>query len=203
MNTYVINLPERTDKRAAARKQLERCGIVHEIVPAIRDVNDGLRRTQITILREAPPGPLCIFEDDFVLCPNFLTRYRELKPPTGWKVIYLGGSTLADYRDGTAFPCATQATEHLWETRETVGMEACLFAPHAREEVIATLEAWPEHPPDVAMIALQKRGGVYCCIPRLCWQAPGVSDRSGQRQETWSHFYAFSPAACVGGGLGI
>jgi GR25 family glycosyltransferase involved in LPS biosynthesis len=183
MNTYVINLPERTERLAATRKQLDFYGIVHEVIPAIRDTdpaaNDGLRKTIVRLLHKAPPGPICVFEDDVVLCPDYLARYVELQPPAGWEMIYLGGMTLADFADGKAKPHAEQVSGRLWWTRETVMTEACLYAAHAREKVIAAIEARPDVPIDVALVDMQRGGNVYACIPRLCWQRGGVSDRAG------------------------
>jgi hypothetical protein len=196
MKTYVINLPERTERLAATRKQLDYYGIVHEVVPAFTTTDpkshDGLRRTIVKLLREAPPGPICVFEDDVVLCPDYLARYMELQPPVGWEMIYLGGTTRADYDGKISTPHAEQVSGRLWRTRETVMTEACLYAAHAREKITAAIEGRPDVPSDVALIDLQAGGNVYACIPRLCWQSENVSDRDGTLRPTHSEFYAFA-----------
>lgn len=198
MKTYLINLPERTDRLEQAKRQLEAKNIAFTVVPAMRSASgishDGLRMTITRLLEEAPPGDLCIFEDDVVLCNDFEERYSKLKIPGGWQMLYLGGMTRI--ADDLKTVSACEVEPGIWRTIETVMSEAVIIAAGARGRVLETIRKNRHDPIDIALIELQKEGNVYCCIPRLCWQRRSVSDRTGKEEPESSHFFVIKERQC-------
>ncbi len=108
--TFIVNLPQRADRRRAVTKELRKAGIelaggAVELFPAIRPKESagfpspgvrGCFLSHLAILKEARRRGLAsilILEDDLVISPLVIAsfeRIRELVQQTWWDIIYFG-----------------------------------------------------------------------------------------------------------------
>lgn len=95
----VIHLPRRTDRAHQFEAQWISAGleapltawngIEYPAAPAA-----GCFYAHLTLLFATFHGPLLVLEDDAVFVPGFAQALRELMPPAGWDLLYLGGDHL-------------------------------------------------------------------------------------------------------------
>lgn len=100
--TYVINLPDRTDRRAEMEDQLRRSGLVAEFFPAIRPTEAagfpsigarGCFLSHLAVLKEGSRERrhVMIMEDDLDFVANFRNKWDAIVPvleARRWSIFY-------------------------------------------------------------------------------------------------------------------
>jgi hypothetical protein len=212
--TYVINLPHRTDRRAAMRKELARIGWHAEFFPAIRPTEPagfpsigarGCFLSHLAVLKQAAQDDverLIMLEDDLSFSSDFSRRWPqaiEALQGHDWAVFY-PGHILDDLPAGLSLlssSTAVRCTHFMMIHRAAVpvlidGLETILSRP-------------PGHPSGGAMhvdgaystLRMQTPGlKTYACWPVLGYQRPSRTDVG--KQKWFDRIEVLSPLVCAG-----
>lgn len=174
---YLINLPERTDKRKVASEELARYNIPFEIFPAIKDSNGqyGIFLTMQALFKQLPDNlaPVLCFEDDvkFVRDPTATTMIMERcvtqLQDVDWDLFYLGPNTHQNF--------SALLSPNLLPLREAFARHATAYS-HAGIQKVLGLN-WDGHSLDIRIRGkIQPDGKCYCSWPFLATQRDGYSD---------------------------
>lgn len=89
-NIICLNLPNRTDRKAQAKKEFENNGLHVDFYPGVKGGNAGFCRAMYNIFQDYT-GSLFVFEDDVQFINPVDNRvFDEL--PDDWDLIYLGAN---------------------------------------------------------------------------------------------------------------
>jgi len=207
--TYVINLKERTDRRAAVEKEFEKLGWTEfQFFPAIKfDDAGGFKSTgwrgcfssHLECLREARRHNfknVLIFEDDITLSssvprltPGIIATLRNLD----WDILYFGhentGQIPRATRNTVSFAlerCDIEfPTAHFYAVNQ--GIMPRLIAHFERlEKGTPGDNDFGPMPPDGALNTFRRHNKdvmTYIVNPKLGWQRPSRSDLSPSRLD--------------------
>jgi glycosyl transferase family 25 len=104
-NPFVLNLPDRSDRRSEMMRQLKRVGLTAEVFPAIRPDGPGnfpsvgargcflshLALLKLAMSRQLPS--IAILEDDLNFCEKFSERWKSTAVALArqeWAILYAG-----------------------------------------------------------------------------------------------------------------
>lgn len=171
---YLINLPDRTDKRQLASDELARYDIPFEIFPAIRHANGkyGIFLTMqemFTNLVGRYARVLC-FEDDVLFVRNpgpVMERCVAQLQGLDWDLFYLGPNTHQNF-PGLHRP-------NLLPLRDAFARHATAYSDAGMRKVLGL--NWSGHSLDIMVRGqIQPAGNCYCSWPFLATQRNGYSD---------------------------
>jgi hypothetical protein len=183
---FIINLPNRTDRRREMERELARVGLSAEFFPAFRFdhpanfTNIGWRgcfMSHMEILRSAiGTESVLVMEDDLNFVPDFKNRSAIIrKLPADWGIFY--GSFV-----GIESIKGPQELIEVPPAREAIGSHFYAVSGRIIPKLIAAMEAMLEGsppPPDGALNIFRRDNPqlkVFAAYPALGYQRPSASD---------------------------
>lgn len=186
--SYLINLPNRTDRLRIARKQFEAAGVpMPTIFPAI-----DARRLKITGTTEANQGligcflshyfilqqavlngykRIAIFEDDVLLVPDFKEKFWTAydQVPEKWQMLYLG------YYERTG-AAKVKVTDNVTIPKNTWGTHAYMLQNEGIKIMYDNLQTIRSHIDVQISEDIVSKMYTYCISPAICNQSGIKSD---------------------------
>lgn len=172
---YVLNLPNRVDRRATIGDHLTHHKIEFEFYDAIPDeigwkgLIKTIRRLFIEIYQGTTYNNVLVFEDDakFLYDPHGVMNKCMNDLPQNYMMLQLGYNLLA--------PVARVA-DNIISIRSSYSTHAILYSREAMAEILSAT-ALEDEPYDIALMKkLQVMGRCFGVYPRLCTQRAGYSD---------------------------
>lgn len=174
--TFVVNLPERIDRKYQAYEELTlKHGIGFETFPAIKkeDGAKGLKETMkelFTMCFRLGYDTALIFEDDAVLIDNAKNKLElcisEL--PADYHLLYLGCNILSK---------PAKINDNLLQIYGAYATHAIIYSKRAMELILEALNTDTHYAYDqILLTAIQKLGKSYCTYPMIANQRKGQSD---------------------------
>lgn len=184
---YLLNLPEREDRKIASTKILNELEVEFELVPAIKHEKGylGLVETMQKVMRKALVNGynrILIFEDDIKqLESNEIVNETLSKNvehlPQDWDLLYLGcnpAGGLHGFYSDSLLPVTTAFATHATAYSKRVMEAVC------KNEIAEPIDNW-------LVRVIQPHGKSFCSYPMLYSQQPGESDITGGYID-WSRF---------------
>jgi hypothetical protein len=175
---YLVNLPDRMDRREAATHELNQYFIPFLLWPAIRheDGKTGIRLTMQSLLEHALTAGykrILVFEDDikFIKDPNLymLECQKQLSSIRDWDLFYLGVNTHK--------PFGNLITPNLLRVQNGYALHAVAYSDSGMQKCLKSFNEMPTAPIDVCIDELvQIQGQCYCSYPMLATQKNNYSD---------------------------
>jgi glycosyl transferase family 25 len=191
LKAFCINLDRRPDRWALAQAEFAKHGLTVERFSAIdgRDIgshygndqdaaNAGCTLSHQAIVKQALElnlDAVMVFEDDAQLHDDFnqILRNAMNELPTGWDVLYFGGT----HRDAPK-----PYSNHLLHVRRTLTTHGYIMFRPAFKLMSDVLSVTNE-PVDCLFAKLQVLGGCFVTNPPIAWQRAGYSDIVGRDME--------------------
>ena len=183
-NIYVINLPERMDRKTHIVNQLSNVGCVDYIIfPGVngnRENNPtrlkngmyGLIKTYLNIYEEwknKKTGTITIIEDDCVFVDGFNDKskifYKNV--PSDWEMLYFG----ANHNGETT----KKINENCLKLSYSFTAHCVILKDHVFEHLISEIKNFTIEN-DVVMANFQQQYNAYCSIETLATQIPNFSN---------------------------
>lgn len=186
-NIYVINLPERNDRKNHILSELQKIEIKDFILfegingnkienpTKLKNGMYGLIQTYIKIYEDwknKNNENITIIEDDCVFIPNFNDKLKEYfdNIPKNWEMLYFGGNH--NYHMG----CKTeQINDYCIKLNNTYSAHCVVLKNYVFEELIKNLKELKIEN-DVMMAQLQKKYVSYSPKNRMTTQIPSFSN---------------------------
>lgn len=189
---FLINLPSRPDRLAAASKELQKCNIPFTAMPAIAMGNGamGLTRTMQELFKTNKlKQRILVFEDDvkFVQDPNIYMPLcvEQLQRLHRWDMFYLGINTDNENNLFSEF-----AAPNLLPVKFGYSTHAVAYSQETMRRLLSVYGSFDYHyftPTDILIAkAIQEQGHCYCSYPLLATQADGYSDIE-QKHSTYDY----------------
>lgn len=172
---YVINLPERVDRRMEMQSELDKYGIPFTFFEATKDENgvkglvESMKRL-FTHALEKKQSNVIMLEDDaqFLLPPvDFL---KEVLPqlPKDYQLFHLGLNLLAPPK---------RMSENILKVVDCYSTHAICYSAEGMKVCLERLEEVPLMPYDIFIRQeIICRGATYCTFPMLATQRESYSD---------------------------
>lgn len=179
--TFLINLPERQDRRLQAMTDLGELGIPFYLWMATKDANGrkGLVITMRSLLRyciENDYRSVLIFEDDInPVCKDLIEIVNECMEelPDDYDLCYFGCNMHVQ---------PNRYSGHLLNSTGMYSTHATLYSRQAIEKIIPILDETTAY--DITLVKeIQKDGRCFSSIPLLFSQRTGLSDITGKTEN--------------------
>jgi len=186
-NIYVINLPERTDRKEHILKELNKIECENYIIfnaingnniinpTSLRNGMYGLVRTYQSIYEDwkvKNPDNILIIEDDCVFTDNFNSYLEEYvnNIPSDWEMMYFGGNH--NYHMGYT---TQKVNNYCIKLNYTFSAHCVLLKNYVFEELINNLNNLKIEN-DVMMAHLQKKYNAYSPLKTMASQITSYSN---------------------------
>lgn len=188
--TYLINLPERTDRLRFAKKQFAKAGIeMPMIYPAVDAKKLKLTGTELfnqgligcfmshyIILQHALLNGykrIAIFEDDVVLVPDFKEKFDQAieQVPAKWQLLYLGYYERYN-------KAKLQVSENITIPKNSWGTHAYMVQNEGIQMMFDNLQTIHAHLDVQIDERIVPKMYTYCVFPAICNQSGMKSDIS-------------------------
>ena len=183
---FLINLPNRTERKYHSAAQLHKYKIPFEVWDATYDVNgqNGIYLTLMKLFRYCSKLELqniLVFEDDLnIICPeiNKVMPAAIDQLPGDYDMLHLGANIPNPH-------LASWYSENLIRVRRALALHAVAYSLKGMDKILSL----PKMLPIDLQIAefIHPGGDCYVTYPMLVTQRPGYSDIEG-RQTTYSCF---------------
>lgn len=177
INCLIINLPERTDRRAHIEKQVAQLPFKSwEIVDGVRDGTNTCTAAQkkcVQIAKDRNWPQVMIWEDDNWLVDGAIETIRSflLELPEKWDMLYLGANLQEP---------AERVSDYVIKLNGA-------YAAHAYGVNAGFYDYILSLPNDLELDIryrhLMKNNRVYMCYPPVAYQLPGISDLQGRFRD--------------------
>jgi GR25 family glycosyltransferase involved in LPS biosynthesis len=171
---YVINLPERIDRREAIEKEMLQYGITYTLFNAVKNDNGilGLLDSMKNLFREAISKNqfnIMVLEDDGTFLAPPIDFLNTVIPqlPKDYHCLYLGVNL-------TAQP--TRIKENILKIKKAYCTVAIIYSRQAMEFILSMLDDHITAYDIILMNNLQGMGHCYATYPMLVTQRPGYSN---------------------------
>jgi len=189
---YCINLPARTDRRAAVEAQFRAAGMADRVEffaaidgksiahpGVISNGQAGCQASHLAVIAEARKRGaknVVVFEDDIQLVSEFATKFAAAlsRCPSAYDVLYVGAICVAKWGNYLhAFD------DLLARAGQVIGSHAYMVNTDIEPRLRADLSPMRTWYDEYLMKKLQPEQRCYVCVPYLAAQVSGKSDVSG------------------------
>lgn len=184
---YVINLPERVDRKTHIISQLEKIGCYgYKIFPGVngnRENNQtslkngmfGLIKTYLNIYEEwknNKTGTITIIEDDCIFVEDFNEKSNKFyqNVPEDWEMLYFGGNHNKQMGETTK-----KINENCIKLSYSFTAHCVILKDHVFEHLISEIKNFTIEN-DVVLANFQKIYNAYCSPEILATQIPNFSN---------------------------
>lgn len=184
---YVINLPERTDRKTHILSELEKIELKNfELVDAINGNNihnptnlkNGMYGLVLTYLKiyekwkKNVNDNILIIEDDCIFFPDFNRKLKEYidNVPKDWEMLYFGGNH--NYHVGSK---TQNINDYCIKLNNTYSAHCVILKNYVFEELIKNLKEFRIEN-DVMLAFLQKKYNAYSSKDKMTTQMANISN---------------------------
>lgn len=180
---YVINLPERADRRELIDKELSQYGVAYTLVEAVKNDNGilGLLDSMKKLFSESiskGQSNIMVLEDDatFLAPPIEFLNTVLTQLPQDYHCFYLGANLINT---------PERYSENILKIRSAYATHAIIYSRAAIDIIMSLLDNHITAYDIILMNNLQGHGKCYCTYPLLATQQPGYSNIE-KRIMDWS-----------------